>query len=220
MELYISLSEDSTGMDIEVEYDDYSGEEYSDTSYFSWSATTDSLFLYFEGDDDEDEADTKALEYMINNDTLFASASFDPCEDDEYDSYEECFGDMDLPGFDDLVDVQSFSVNEETVFTSTVLTSVEPTNGGLPKEFKLYAAYPNPFNPVTTIRFDVGSTSHESTLRIYDLSGRNIATLINGQLQPGSYEVQWNARGFASGIYFSELISGTKRHTQKMVLLK
>ena len=220
MELYISLSEDSTGMDIEVEYDDYSGEEYSDTSYFSWSATTDSLFLYFEGDDDEDEADTKALEYMINNDTLFASASFDPCEDDEYDSYEECFDDMDLPGFDDLVDVQSFSVNEETVFTSTVLTSVEPTNGGLPKEFKLYAAYPNPFNPVTTIRFDVGSTSHESTLRIYDLSGRNIATLINEQLQPGSYEVQWNARGFASGIYFSELISGTKRHTQKMVLLK
>ena len=224
MEFYVSFSEDSTGMDIEVEYDDYYGEEYSDTSYFDWSATTDSLFLYFEIDDDyyyyEDEADTMALGYIIIEDTLFASSSFNPCEDDEYESYEECFGDMDIPGFDELVDVESFRINQETVFTSTVLTSIEPTNGGLPKEFKLYAAYPNPFNPVTTIRFDIGSTSHESTLRIYDVSGRNVATLINGQLQPGSYEVQWDARGFASGIYFSELISGTKRHTQKMVLLK
>ena len=224
MEFYVSFSEDSTGMDIEVGYDDYYGEEYSDTSYFDWSATTDSLFLYFEGDDYyyyyEDEADTMALGYMIIEDTLFASASFNPCEDDGYESYEECFSDMDLPGFDELVDVESFRINQETVFTSTVLTSIEPTNGELPEEFKLYAAYPNPFNPVTTIRFDVGSTSHESTLRIYDLSGRNVATLINGQLQPGNYEVQWDARGFASGIYFSELISGTKRHTQKMVLLK
>jgi hypothetical protein len=221
MEFYLSLSEDSTGMDIEVGYDDYYGEEYSDTSYFDWSATTDSLFLYFESDYYyEDEADTMALGYMIIEDTLFASASFNPCEDDGYESYEECFGDMDLPGFDELVDVESFRVNQETVFTSTVLTSIEPTNGELPEEFKLYAAYPNPFNPVTTIRFDVGSTSHESTLRIYDVSGRNVETLINGQLQPGSYEVQWDARGFASGIYFSELISGTKRHTQKMVLLK
>jgi len=223
MEFYVSFSEDSTGMDIEVGYDDYYGEEYSDTSYFDWSATTDSLFLYFEIDDDyyyEDEADTMALGYMIIEDTLFASSSFNPCEDDEYESYEECFGDMDIPGFDELVDVESFRINQETVFTSTVLTSIEPTNEGLPEEFKLYAAYPNPFNPMTTIRFDVGSTSHESTLRIYDVSGRNVATLINGQLQPGSYEVQWDARGFASGIYFSELISGTKRHTQKMVLLK
>ena len=225
MEFYLSLSEDSTGMDIEVGYDDYYGEEYSDTSYFDWSATTDSLFLYFESDYYyyyyyEDEADTMALGYMIIEDTLFASASFNPCEDDGYESYEECFGDMDLPGFDELVDVESFRVNQETVFTSTVLTSIEPTNGELPEEFKLYAAYPNPFNPVTTIRFDVGGTSHESTLRIYDVSGRNVATLINGQLQPGNYEVKWDARGFASGIYFSELISGTKRHTQKMVLLK
>ena len=53
-----------------------------------------------------------------------------------------------------------------------------------------------------------------------DITGRNVTTLINGQLQTGTYEIQWDARGFASGIYFSELISGTKRHTQKMVLLK
>ena len=74
---------------------------------------------------------------------------------------------------------------------------------------------------VTTIRFDVGLNSGNNTiLRIYDITSRNVATLINGQLQTGAYEVRWDARGFPSGLYFSELIFGTKRQTQKMILLK
>ena len=219
-EFYLSFYDDSTGMDIEIEYDDYYG-EWADTSYFDWYATTDSIFIYFEGDEYyEDEADTLELEYMLNEDTLFTSASFEFCEEEGFDSFEECFEEMEFPGFNELVDVESFRMYHEVVFTSTELTSIEPTNGKLPEEFKLYAAYPNPFNPVTTIRFDVGDASHESTLRIYDISGRNVATLVSDQLQSGTYEVKWDARGFASGIYFSELISGTNRHTQKMVLLK
>ena len=219
-EFYLSFYDDSTGMDIEIEYDDYYG-EWADTSYFDWYATTDSIFIYFEGDEYyEDEADTMELEYMLNEDTLFASASFEFCEEEGFDSFEECFEEMEFPGFNELVDVESFRMYHEVVFTSTELTSIEPTNGKLPEEFKLYAAYPNPFNPVTTIRFDVGDASHESTLRIYDISGRNVATLVSDQLQSGTYEVKWDARGFASGIYFSELISGTNRHTQKMVLLR
>jgi hypothetical protein len=220
-ELYLSFYDDSTGMDIEIEYDDYNGEEWADTSYFDWYATTDSIFIYYEGDEYyEDEADTMELEYMLNEDTLFTSASFEFCEEEGFDSFEECLEEMEFPGFNELVDVESFRMYHEVVFTSTELTSIEPTNGKLPEEFKLYAAYPNPFNPVTTIRFDVGDASHESTLRIYDISGRNVATLVSDQLQSGTYEVKWDARGFASGIYFSELISGTNRHTQKMVLLK
>ena len=219
-EFYLSFYDDSTGMDIEIEYDDYYG-EWADTSYFDWYATTDSIFIYFEGDEYyEDEADTMELEYMLNEDTLFTSASFEFCEEEGFDSFEECFEEMEFPGFNELVDVESFHMYQEIVFTSTELTSIEPTNGKLPEEFKLYAAYPNPFNPVTTIRFDVGDASHESTLRIYDISGRNVATLVSDQLQSGTYEVKWDARGFVSGIYFSELISGTNRHTQKMVLLK
>ena len=219
-EFYLSFYDDSTGMDIEIEYDDYYG-EWADTSYFDWYATTDSIFIYYEGDEYyEEEVDTMGLEYMINEDTLFASGSFYPCEEEDFDSFEECFEEMEFPGFNELVDVESFHMYQEIVFTSTELTSIEPTNGKLPEEFKLYAAYPNPFNPVTTIRFDVGDASHESTLRIYDISGRNVATLVSDQLQAGTYKVKWDARGFASGIYFSELISGTNRHTQKMVLLK
>jgi hypothetical protein len=90
----------------------------------------------------------------------------------------------------------------------------------VPGQTSLQQNYPNPFNPVTTIRFDVGEASNESTLRIYDISGGNVATLISGHLESGTYEVKWDARGFASGVYFSELISGQNRHTQKMVLLK
>ena len=65
------------------------------------------------------------LEYMINEDTLFASGSFYPCEEEDFDSFEECFEEMEFPGFNELVDVESFRIYQETVFTSTVLTSIE-----------------------------------------------------------------------------------------------
>jgi len=125
-ELYLSFYDDSTGMDIEIEYDDYNGEEWADTSYFDWYATTDSIFIYYEGDEYyEDEADTMELEYMLNEDTLFTSASFEFCEEEGFDSFEECFEEMEFPGFNELVDVESFRIYQETVFTSTVLTSIE-----------------------------------------------------------------------------------------------
>ena len=125
-EFYLSFYDDSTGMDIEIEYDDYNGEEWADTSYFDWYATTDSIFIYYEGDEYyEDEADTMELEYMLNEDTLFTSASFEFCEEEGFDSFEECFEEMEFPGFNELVDVESFRVNQETVFTSTELASVE-----------------------------------------------------------------------------------------------
>ena len=89
-----------------------------------------------------------------------------------------------------------------------------------PNGFVLYPAYPNPFNPVTTIQFHLDKAANETILRIYDLAGRNVTTLVNGQLQSGQHEVRWDAQKFSSGIYFTELISGTKRQTQKMILLK
>ncbi len=125
-EFYLSFYDDSTGMDIEIEYDDYNGEEWADTSYFDWYATTDSIFIYYEGDEYyEEEVDTMGLEYMINEDTLFASGSFYPCEEEDFDSFEECFEEMEFSGFNELVDVESFRIYQETVFTSTVLTSIE-----------------------------------------------------------------------------------------------
>ena len=222
--LFMSFYEDSTGMEIEVEYEDdeYYYGAYADTSYFTWYATSDSLVLYEEHDDYYgDEVDTTELAYFIDGDTLTMEASFDPCEDE--DSFEECIesASEEIAGLDELEDIESLRLNMGRVLTPGSFTAVDPGDGSLPQEFSLYANYPNPFNPVTTIRFDVGMNSGNNTiLRVYDITGRNVATLINGQLQTGTYEVQWDARGFPSGLYFSELISGTKRQTQKMILLK
>jgi len=219
-DLSIYLYEDSTGMDVSISYDDYYGEEWTDTSYFQWEATSDSVFLYYESDYYDEESDTMAMEYEIEDGTLYVSASENPCEE-EYDSYEDCFSEDDIyPGLDQLEDVEDFKVSFESVFESVDIASVDPLDGLLPLEHKLYTAYPNPFNPVTTIRFDVGDASHESILRIYDISGRNVATLVKSQLQAGTYEVQWDASQYASGVYFTELISGINRYTQKMILLK
>lgn len=92
-------------------------------------------------------------------------------------------------------------------------------NAALPKSFKLYAPYPNPFNPVTTIRFSVRNTDLYS-LQMYDITGRMVETLVNSEIEPGVHAVQWNAVDFSSGIYFVELVSGEQRQVQKLILIK
>ena len=215
---------DSTGMEIVTEYDDYYYyDAYTDTNHFQWYATTDSVFLTYDPDE-YGESDYLELSYFIEDDTLlYASQSDYPCEESGYYSYEECLEFLaDEAGLGELEDLQEFKFVMTRIMSSVEsYASLEEPNSSIPKEFNLYANYPNPFNPVTTIRFDVGSNPGDvTTLKVYDISGRNIATLINGKLQVGRYEAQWDASRFASGVYFSELISGSYRQTQKMILLK
>ena len=89
-----------------------------------------------------------------------------------------------------------------------------------PVEFKLFPAYPNPFNPSTTIRFSVETRHAVSLLQIYDITGRVVETLVMGDLVAGKHKVVWDASGFSSGIYFVRLESGTVVQTQKIVLMK
>jgi hypothetical protein len=86
----------------------------------------------------------------------------------------------------------------------------------------LYPAYPNPFNPIATIRFDIPEVETQiiATLHIYDIRGRLVETLVNGSMLPGTYAVQWQADGFASGMYFTQLRYGKEMKTQKILLLK
>jgi hypothetical protein len=91
--------------------------------------------------------------------------------------------------------------------------------GPLPNEFALMQNYPNPFNPSTTISFSL-SKSSKATLRMFDVLGREVATLMNETKQPGTYSVQWDASGFASGIYFYRLQAGDYVDTKKLVFLK
>jgi hypothetical protein len=86
-------------------------------------------------------------------------------------------------------------------------------------EFRLKRNFPNPFNKLTTISYQLKATSH-TTLEIYDITGRLVETLVNEHKEPGVYQVKWNGRDQASGIYFYRIRSREFVDTRKMVLLK
>ena len=89
----------------------------------------------------------------------------------------------------------------------------------LPTTFALYQNYPNPFNPTTEFSFDLPVTSNV-ILKLYDVLGREIATLLNEKRQAGTYRIQWDAGSTPSGIYFYTLRADSYRDTKKMLLLK
>jgi hypothetical protein len=88
-----------------------------------------------------------------------------------------------------------------------------------PEEFGLLQNYPNPFNPSTAITFRLQSPSY-TTLKIYDALGQELATLVNGQLNAGTFTKEWDASGESSGTYFYRLQAGDKVATKKLILMK
>jgi len=110
-----------------------------------------------------------------------------------------------------------YSIYEMTLQGSEI-TGVEPGRE-TPARFRLLDPYPNPFNPSTTIRYQISDSRH-LTLAMYDLIGREVATLVNEVKEPGEYSVTWNASGFASGMYFCRLKAGGFVQTRKLVLAK
>ena len=91
--------------------------------------------------------------------------------------------------------------------------------GLLPEAISLDSAYPNHFNPVTTLNFALPE-SQGVMLQIYDLQGRVIETLVNGTIEAGYHTVKWNADHHASGVYFVKMVAGEYVNTQKLMLLK
>jgi photosystem II stability/assembly factor-like uncharacterized protein len=99
------------------------------------------------------------------------------------------------------------------------LTSVRQLDENVPAGFQLEQNYPNPFNPSTTFTFYIQHFTFV-ILKVYDLLGREVATLVNEHKAPGSYEVIWNASGFASGVYFYRLHAGGFTQTKRLLLLR
>jgi hypothetical protein len=98
---------------------------------------------------------------------------------------------------------------------------VDPMNTEIPTAFVLHQNYPNPFNPTTKIRFEIPvQAAGDVSLRVFDLLGRETATLVNGHLSAGTYEINWDAADHASGLYFYTLKAGTFIETKKMVITK
>jgi len=97
----------------------------------------------------------------------------------------------------------------------------------LPSSFSLYQNYPNPFNPTTSIKYQIKELSSPHVLggdlvqiKVYDILGKEIETLVNEKQSPGTYEVNWDASAFPSGVYFYRLEAGDFKQTNKMILIK
>ena len=109
----------------------------------------------------------------------------------------------------------SFEIGDPISIESGLNTT---KNTFFPTEHKLHAAYPNPFNPVLNIPFDIWKTNSVN-LMIFDINGRLIETLIkNKTMRPGYHEIVWNADVNASGVYFYTFLIGEYRNTKKVIL--
>ena len=106
-----------------------------------------------------------------------------------------------------------------TVVYSQNITGVIQQNSEIPDRFCLSQNYPNPFNPSTFIKFDIPKNSLV-TLKLYDIVGREAATLIENEMAAGSYKFEFNGTNIASGVYFYKLSAGNFSNVKKMVLLK
>jgi len=97
--------------------------------------------------------------------------------------------------------------------------SVPATASGAPSTFGLDQNFPNPFNPTTNIRYEIPFTS-KVMLRLFDILGREVQTLVNTIQVPGTYTVTLNAQNLATGVYFYRITAGNFSETKKLILIK
>jgi hypothetical protein len=103
---------------------------------------------------------------------------------------------------------------------ATVAQAVEePVVIGTPTSYLTAHNYPNPFNPVTTINYSIPAAGNV-TVAIYDITGREVATLVNSFQSAGAYAIAWNGLGQSSGIYFYRVALDGRSFTGRMVLMK
>ena len=126
------------------------------------------------------------------------------------------FADINNDGLEDLIfgningGIRYFQRNNETVIKSDQVNLYS---------FKIFPNYPNPFNPSTMINYQLSMTS-DVELSIYNLLGQKVATLVSARQPAGSYKIQWDAAGYASGVYYYQLRAGEFQSVRKMILLR
>jgi hypothetical protein len=138
-----------------------------------------------------------------------------------------------VPGSGTTTELRSYSFNDENISSGNYSYRLKQIdyNGlfeysevieievGVPSQYSLEQNYPNPFNPVTTISYSLKDKGLVS-LKVYDILGNEVATLLNEEMESGTYEYKFNASAIASGIYFYTLKAGDFLSTKKMILLK
>ena len=97
--------------------------------------------------------------------------------------------------------------------------AVQNISTEIPDEFSLEQNYPNPFNPITNLEFGISDLGFVS-LKVYDILGKEVVTLVNEKLSPGNYKVEFDGSGLTSGVYFYKLTAGEFTETKRMMLIK
>jgi hypothetical protein len=124
---------------------------------------------------------------------------------------------------DNLIDIVACGpeAGQVVIYKSMIGTGIsqDGISSKTPESFRLYQNYPNPFNPITTIKFGL-PRSGEIELVLYNLLGKEIASLANGNFEAGYHSVIWDTRDFPSGIYVYRLIAGDYKETKKLILRK
>jgi hypothetical protein len=187
----------------------------SDTLLFKWNkasdAENDTIFYKFTLGDS-----LHCYEYAVLKDTSL-SMSFSKLSNiprDQHYSSQKLF--WNVRAFD-KIDSTLDSGNNFNLILNRGITGVN--NIIIPKEFALYQNYPNPFNPLTTIRYDIPLGTNV-LIKIYDIIGSEVTTLVNEFKNPGNYEIKYDAGKMASGIYFYKIQAGSFTKTNKLILLK
>jgi hypothetical protein len=111
------------------------------------------------------------------------------------------------------------TVVQIAVYDTIPPIGIQNLNTGVPVVYQLHQNFPNPFNPVTKIKFDLPEQSNVS-IKVYDLIGNEVVSIYKGDLNAGFYEVDWNAGDFASGVYFYRIDAGNYSSVKRMVLVK
>ena len=101
----------------------------------------------------------------------------------------------------------------------SIISFIPGSNPNIPNDFSLEQNYPNPFNSNTNVKFQI-INSGIVILKVFDLLGREVKTLVNEYKQPGTYQVSFNAEGLSSGVYFYKIIAGDFSETKKMILIR
>lgn len=120
--------------------------------------------------------------------------------------------------------MENLAPGNSNIYTVRIgnVTGINNTGTETPKDYQLYQNYPNPFNPSTRIRFEIPSieTISEVHLRVYDILGREVTTLVSEVLKPGTYDVEWDASNYPSGVYYYRIEAENFTETKKMLLMK
>jgi photosystem II stability/assembly factor-like uncharacterized protein len=132
-------------------------------------------------------------------------------------------------GTNQILNAVSFANTNLGIAAGNSGTILRTTNGGLsgihvisnnvPKSLSLSQNYPNPFNPNTKIKFDIAKQDNVK-LSLYNVLGKEVAVLIDNQMNPGTYEIDWNAVNISSGVYFYKMTAGNFTEIHRMVLMK